>query len=365
MEWWHVYVAGWAVTLALSALTTGLCRRMAPRWGFVDKPLNEAHKRHQKVTPVLGGLGMLAAWLLALLGGLAVMPLAAGAFGGSIAEVVAGVPARWRELGTIIAGATALTLVGLLDDRIAMRASRKFAAQVVVAAATAAMGIRITAGVPAAWLSWALTVFWIVGIINAVNFLDNMDGLAGGIAAIAAFFFLCTAAFRGQHFVAVLAAVTGGAACGFLAHNRPPAAIFMGDGGSHFLGYLLAVLGALTTYYLPHESPTPAPLLMPLLILGLPIFDAAAVVILRLRQGRPIYVGDNTHISHRFAWLGLSRPRAVLLACLLSLTAGCGALTLLWLPPAGVLVVFAQMAATFAIVSVIQFSAAEGRGHGC
>lgn len=363
MEWWHVYVAGWVAALALSGVSTGVCRWLAPRWGFVDKPLNEAHKRHRKVTPVLGGLGMLAGWLLVLAAGLAAVWLGQDAFGAAIADVSAGVPARLRELGTIVAGAVALTAVGMVDDRIAMRASTKFAAQLVVAVATAAMGVRITALAPLPWLSWVLTVLWIVGIVNATNFLDNMDGLAGGIAAIAAFFFLCTAAFRGQHFVAVLAAVTCGAACGFLLHNRPPAAIFMGDGGSHFLGYLLAVLGALTTFYLPDESLTPAPILMPLLILGLPIFDAAAVVLLRLKQGRPIYVGDNTHISHRFAWLGLSRPKAVLLACLLSLTAGCGALALLWLPVPGVLIVFIQAAATFAIVSVIQFCSPEAKGR--
>jgi UDP-GlcNAc:undecaprenyl-phosphate GlcNAc-1-phosphate transferase len=155
--------------------------------------------------------------------------------------------------------------------------------------------------------------------------------------------------------------VTCGSACGFLLHNRPPASIFMGDGGSHFLGYLLAVLGALTTFYLPEESLTPAPILTPLLILGLPIFDAVAVVLLRLKQGRPIYVGDNAHISHRFAWLGLSRPKAVLLACLLALTSGCGAMALLWLPPVGVLIVLVQAAATFAIVSVIQFCSPEAK----
>jgi UDP-GlcNAc:undecaprenyl-phosphate GlcNAc-1-phosphate transferase len=363
MEWWHIYLVAWAGTTVLGGLFTWGCRAVAPRWGFVDTPLNEAHKRHRKVTPVLGGLGMLLGWLAALGGGLVAVSVVGDALGVGIRGDLVGVPARLHQLGTIAAGAVALTAVGMIDDRVALRASRKFAAQILVAVATAAMGVRITAFAPAPWLAWVLTVLWIVGIINATNFLDNMDGLAGGIAAIAAFFFLCTAAFRGQHFVAVLAAVTCGSACGFLLHNRPPASIFMGDGGSHFLGYLLAVLGALTTFYLPGESLTPAPVLMPLLILGLPIFDAAAVVFLRLRQGRPIYIGDNTHISHRFAWLGLSRPKAVLLACLLALTTGCGAMALLWLPPAGVLIVLIQAAATFAIVSVIQFCSPEARGH--
>ena len=121
--------------------------------------------------------------------------------------------------------------------------------------------------------------------------------------------------------MAAFAAVTCGAACGFLLYNKPPARIFMGDAG-HFLGYMLAVLGALTTFYRPADSPTLAPVLTPLLILGLPIFDAAAVVLMRLYRGQPVYIGDNTHMSHRFNNLGLSRPDAVRLVCLLSFIVG-------------------------------------------
>ncbi|MDX9981674.1 MAG: hypothetical protein RBU25_16765, partial [Lentisphaeria bacterium] len=103
------------------------------------------------------------------------------------------------------------------------------------------------------------------------------------------------------------------------------------------------------------DSRTLAPLLTPVLILGLPIFDTCAVVLIRLRLGLPIYKGDNRHISHRFQHLGLSRPLATLLVCLLSFTVGCGAVALLWLPPAGVAVVLLQSALVFAIVSIIQF----------
>lgn len=361
MKWWHVYVAGWVAALVSTALTTAVCRRLAPRWGFLDTPREEAHKQHARATPVMGGIGMLAGWVVVVILGLAVFVLGRDVLGETIARHEAGMTSRLTALLVLLVGAAVLTIMGAIDDRRSLRASIKFAVQIAVALATAAMGIRITAFVPIPGASWILTVLWITGIINAVNFLDNMDGLAGGIAAIAAFFFLCTAGVRGQHFVAVLAAVTCGSACGFLLHNRPPAAIFMGDAGSHFLGYILAVLGALTTFYRPGDSPTLAPILMPLLILGIPIFDAAAVVVLRLRQGRPIYVGDNTHISHRFAWLGLSRPKAVLLACLLSFSVGCGALALLWLPPIGAVLVLLQAGAILTIVSIIQFCAPEGK----
>ncbi|MBN2450446.1 MAG: undecaprenyl/decaprenyl-phosphate alpha-N-acetylglucosaminyl 1-phosphate transferase, partial [Lentisphaeria bacterium] len=354
MKWWHVYATAALATAVLSGVLTAICRRLAPRLGLLDVPLHEAHKRHGRATPVMGGAAMAAAWLLAVAGGLLFFGSVRPVLHPSIAVHAAGVFSRLPELGVIALGAVALTAMGMVDDRRSLRAGAKFTVQLLVAALTASAGVRITAFVAFPGASWVLTVLWIAGIVNAMNFLDNMDGLAAGVAAIAAYFFLFTAAMRGQHFVAVLAAVTCGSACGFLWHNRPPAAIFMGDAGSHLLGYLLAVLGALTTFYDPAETPTPAAILMPLLILGLPIFDAIAVVILRLREGRPVYVGDHTHISHRFAWLGLSRPKAVLLACLLAFAIGCGAMLLLWLPPAGAVVVVLQCGTILAIVSVMQ-----------
>ena len=166
---------------------------------------------------------------------------------------------------------------------------------------------------------------------------------------------LFVAAYRCQYFVATLAALTGGVATGFLVWNAPPARLFMGDGGSHFLGYLLAILGVMTTFYQPGESPTPTPILIPLLALGVPLGDAVAVVIIRLRLGVPIYKGDNRHISHRFVSLGLSRPHAVLVVLLLCFVVGTASLTLLWLPPAGSLLIISLVAAVFAVISIIQF----------
>jgi UDP-GlcNAc:undecaprenyl-phosphate GlcNAc-1-phosphate transferase len=333
---------------------TRVARDIAPRLGFVDKPMNEAHKSHVSVTPVFGGAAMLSAWLLSIAGGVLVAFLLRHSLPSAVAEHVANAQAVSGRLLVLVGCATAMSLLGLLDDRLALRAWQKLLGQIVVAGVAAAWGVRVTALFSMPVVTWGLTVFWILLIVNALNFLDNMDGLAGGISALAAFLFLFTAASRGQHFVAVLAAVTCGTACGFLVYNKPKASIFMGDAGSHFLGFNLAVIGALTTFY-TQESRTLAPLATPILILGVPIFDALAVVVIRLRAGEPIYVGDNRHISHRFQNLGLSRPLAVLLVCLLSFTVGCGAVALIWLPPAGVAVVLLQSLLVFAIISIIQF----------
>ncbi len=357
MNWTTLCLLAWLATFLLAALCTWACRYLALRWGFVDEPKHEAHKNHARRTPVMGGLGMLTAWLGVIGAGLFASRLNHPLLTARISEYIPGISTVLRQLLTVIAGAIALTAWGMWDDRKAMHALPKFGGQFVVAAVTAWLGMRTSCFWAVPGMNWLVTTLWIMTVINALNFFDNMDGLAGGTAAIAAFFLLVIALCRGQYFVSMLSAVTCGAACGFLWHNAPPAKIFMGDGGSHFLGYVISVTCVLTTFYVPSEAPTPTPVLIPFLILLVPLFDAVTVVILRLREGKPFYVGDNRHISHRFTQIGLSRPYAVLLVCLLCFICGGAAVLLLWLPPVGAGLVFAQLAAALAIISIIQFKA--------
>ncbi|MCR5381727.1 MAG: undecaprenyl/decaprenyl-phosphate alpha-N-acetylglucosaminyl 1-phosphate transferase, partial [Lentisphaeria bacterium] len=279
MSWNILYIAAWLAAAILATVTTAICRKLAPRWGFVDKPKQEAHKSHKAATPVLGGLGMVSAWLLVIVGGLAVAKLAPSIAGGRIEPFLDGINAVLPKMLAIMLGATAFSILGMCDDKNAFSAKFKFLWQFVIAGGVAASGIRVFLFVENPIFGWCVTVMWIVTIVNVLNFLDNMDGLAGGIAAIAAFFFFFIAAVRGQHFVSMLSAVTGGVAVGFLMHNRPPAKIFMGDGGSHFLGFCLAVTGLLTTFYLPTESPPPPPPPLPLLLPRPPPFPAAPPVL--------------------------------------------------------------------------------------
>lgn len=355
MQWWQIYVGAWAATAALAAGLTYACRRLAPHVGFLDRPLREKHKGHTKAIPVLGGVAMYVAWVAVIAGGLLVSGTCRGVLSRQLTIFLPGVQTVLPQLLWIVCGATALVLVGLIDDRRPLHAFTKFAAQFAVAGAVACYGVRVTLFWSNPLATWAITTFWILLLINAINFFDNMDGLAAGTAAIAAFMFAFTAAVRGQYFVAVLAWVTCGTASGFLLHNRPPATIFMGDAGSQFLGYALAVIGALTTFYTPTESLTLAPILVPLLVLGLPIFDAGAVVLMRLYRGQPIYIGDHTHISHRFTNLGLSRAQAVLVVYLIVFSLGAGGVALLWLPLAGTILILLQSAALLALVSLIQY----------
>jgi UDP-GlcNAc:undecaprenyl-phosphate GlcNAc-1-phosphate transferase len=152
-----------------------------------------------------------------------------------------------------------------------------------------------------------LTVLWIVGIMNMVNFLDGLDGLAAGVCAIAGFTFAVIALSLSRPNPAVYSAIVFGAALGFLRHNFYPARIFMGDSGAMLLGFLLAgisVQGLLKT------AATVA-LFFPLLVLAVPILDTSFVLAKRLKYGKPIYLGDRTHLHHRFLNIGFSQRRAV------------------------------------------------------
>lgn len=352
-NWWIVYTGVLGVSLLFTAVFTVVWRGLALKIGLTDNPSSENHKQHEKITPVAGGVGMISAWFLTLGAGFFGAAVFKSHLSGEMLDQTANLMEIMPRLGVIAGGALLLGVVGLADDRKAMSAKVKFAAQFAVAAFVALYGVRIELFISHPAITWGVTVFWILFIINAVNFFDNMDGLAGGVAAIASFTFLLVAGFRGQYYVAALSASVCGVCVGFLVFNWPPASIFMGDCGSHFLGFMLAVLGAMTTFYVTGETPTYAPLVIPLLVLALPIFDTFAVVLIRLRIRQPVYVGDHRHISHRFMRLGLSRRCSVILIHLLGVTVSAGALTLLWLPPLGALAIFCQVFFLFTLISIL------------
>ena len=361
--WLICYILAWTVSALIASALTRLAIHIAPRLGFVDIPLHEAHKSHKKSTPVMGGIAMLIAWVTTIAGGLIFSNFIPERIGHEITPYLPGIKSVLPSLGVICTGAIIVTVFGMIDDHSPMKALPKFAMQFAVAILTVLCGVRISFLHFMPGANHIFTILWIVTVMNAMNFFDNMDGLASGAAMLASLLFLFVAIFRGQYFVAVLAAVLGGSAMGFLFHNAPPARIFMGDSGSHFLGYLLAITGIMTTYYVQGESPTPMPLLIPLLAIAVPLIDAITVVCIRLRLHVPIYKGDNRHISHRFVNLGLTRPQAVLMVLLLSFIIGTLGLTLLWMPPAGSLLILAAIAALFAIILTIQFYAKSNNGN--
>ncbi|MCL4830989.1 MAG: undecaprenyl/decaprenyl-phosphate alpha-N-acetylglucosaminyl 1-phosphate transferase [Caldilineaceae bacterium] len=295
------------ILMAASALIfaiggTPVARWAALRLGIIDQPA--ARKIHMAPVPLLGGAAIYAAFILALF------------FFGDLFYV--------NEVVAIFIGASLCSLVGVLDDKKGLGSYTKLAVQALAA------GVLIFGGVQVRlfgnWLDIAITLFWVVGITNAFNLLDNMDGLSGGIAMIAAVFFTLFAALSDQYLVGILAAALAGACAGFLVYNWNPAHIFMGDTGSLFLGFLLAAVGIKLRF--PSNS-VAVTWLIPVLVLGLPIFDTTLVFISRLRRGlNPLTAAGKDHLSHRLARLTGSRREAVLICYLISGAIGLAAVFL-------------------------------------
>lgn len=286
----------------ISFIATPLIRKLAQSINFVDKPA--ARKVHVSPVPMLGGVAI---------------------YIGFISSMAMGSARHYQELLGVLAGATIMTAIGLWDDRYALPPFAKILAQVSAAALLIWSGVQVSV-FQIEWLNIGLTILWVVGIINAINFLDNMDGLAAGITIVASGFFFTIAVVEGLGLVATLAAATLGACIGFLYYNFSPATLFMGDAGSMLLGFVLAVLGIKLNFV---GRPLTVTWMIPIVILGLPIFDTTLVVISRLRSGRPIYQGGKDHTSHRLvSVLGMEPARAVMTLYMVAATLGLIALML-------------------------------------
>jgi len=260
---------------ALAVGVTPLVRKLAVRIGIVDQP--SARKIHSKAIPLLGGAALYLAFIITL--------------------VILGDRAYVRQTIGILLGATICSFMGLWDDHRGLSAFIKLIGQLIAAAILVVSGVQVQV-LPFFALNVAVTLLWVVGITNAFNLLDNMDGLSGGVGAVASAFFLLLAAMSGQYLVGALAAALLGACLGFLVYNVNPASIFMGD----------------VTW------------MIPVIVLGLPIFDTTLVVISRLRRGvNPLTTPGKDHVSHRLVSMGFTQREAVLIlylvCCILGVVA--------------------------------------------
>ena len=232
-----------------------------------------------------------------------------------------------QQIVGILAGATLLAVVGFLDDGGLLHHQVKlFIGMPVAALFLLASGIRaqffseFVPGIAGVVLDGCFTVFWVVGITASFSILDHMDGLCAGIAAVAAALFHSFRQPERPDLVRTLGAAALGAALGFLRWNFNPAKIFMGDGGAMFLGFLMAALGLKIR---PEGSHFPATWLVPVLILGVPIFDTTLVSISRARRGLlPFTSPGKDHTAHRLSNLGLGHRGAVLVLYCLALAFG-------------------------------------------
>ncbi len=326
MKFAVIYFAAFFSAFFTALLALPLWRKWCLRTGLVDDP---GHRKiHDEAMPLAGGLTVMTALALpTLLAMLALWLQHASKIppldDSTTPLLTYGIHKRSIELIAIFLGAIGMLLVGLWDDKHESRPGGKFLWQLAIATMVAASGARITLFVPNIAFSFAVTILWILTVINAFNFMDNMNGLCGGLGAIGAFYFGLAAATAAvpQYLVALIAFLTCGALVGFLPYNFPRAKSFLGDSGSHLVGYLLAVLAILPHFYTRGNAHAVA-VLTPLVVLAVPLGDLVWVVILRTRMGKPFYIGDNNHLSHRLVRSGLNRTRAVLVCWFLAIAIG-------------------------------------------
>ena len=288
-----IYLLIFATAAILAIGGTPMARWLALRAGVIDQP--GSRKAHVRATPLLGGVAIYVASALAL--------------------AVFGDRSYVGQTIGIFVGATLVSCLGIWDDRAGLRPFVKLLGQIVAALLLAVADVQVGV-LHNEFLNVAATILWVVTITNAFNLLDNMDGLSGGIAAISCAFLFLLAASAGQFLVASLAIALLGACLGFLRYNFNPANIFMGDTGSLFLGFTIAAL-AIKLRFDNYDVVT---WMVPVLLLGVPLFDTALVVISRLRRGRnPLTTPGKDHVSHRLVSAGFTTREAVMIHYL----AGC------------------------------------------
>ena len=224
----------------------------------------------------------------------------------------------------LLSAAAFMFVVGVIDDIKDLRARVKLLAQLAAAITVCAVGIRIKSVAVADWLtldfgwfSWPLTLLWIVGITNAINLSDGLDGLAAGISAIVCGVIAIFAIHSGQVVMAVLMLALLGSLTGFLFFNFSPAKIFMGDCGSMFLGFTIASSSVMCST----KSSALVGLALPVLVLGIPIFDTLFSMLRRFLERRSMFAPDRSHFHHRLLDLGLKQRHAVIVIYVVTLLA--------------------------------------------
>lgn len=300
----RAFVVAFFLAAASSAALTPLIRLLAIRLGAVSRP--GGRNVNDRPVPRLGGIAIALAFVVPLV---TVLP--------ADSVVAAGLRSDWRRLVGLLAGATLLAAVGVLDDTRRVRPIHKLVVQTAAASIAYASGFRIDAvqlpllnALSMGAFAWPVTVLWIVGIVNAVNLIDGLDGLAAGVVFFAGLTNFVVAQVNHDIFVGAVMATTLGAVLGFLFFNFNPARIFMGDSGSYFLGF---VLGTTSVVGASQQATTVVSMLVPVLALGLPIFDTLFTIARRYLERRPIFSPDRGHIHHRLLDMGLTQRRAVLL----------------------------------------------------
>ena len=310
---WYVLLT--LVTAAvISCLFTPLVKMLSVKYGAVDVP-KDGRRMHDHPIPRMGGLAI---------------------FFGFMTSMLLFVPLDDAKKG-MLAGAVIIVILGVLDDKYSLPAAPKFLVQIIAALIAVMAGNRIEVlsnpnifspdqWWELGWLSFPVTVIWIVAITNAVNLIDGLDGLACGVSTISSATMLIIALMGrvSELDVAIMMAALAGACIGFLPYNFNPAKIFMGDTGATFLGFVMATVSVNGMF----KQYTIISFVVPFLMLGLPIFDVCFAVVRRLSHGQSPMKPDRGHVHHRLIDMGFSQKQAVGVLYVISAILGLSAVVL-------------------------------------
>lgn len=308
MSYMYEYLITFVLAFIIAFSATPIVRKLAFKVGAVDVPKDD-RRMHNKPIALMGGAAIIIGFVVALAFDLV-----------STSNLLK----PGRELLGLLTGIAVIALLGILDDTKALGSKTKLLFQLAAAITVVLIsGTRIAVvtnpfvplglTVLSPYISYPLTIIWIVGITNAVNLIDGLDGLAAGVASISSLslFFVSMLIAGPDPAIAVYTAVTtaalAGSTLGFLPFNFNPAKIFMGETGSAFLGFTLAVISIQGTL----KSYAAISIAIPLLVLGLPLFDTLFAIIRRIGTGKPIMQADRGHLHHRLIDMGLSQRQSV------------------------------------------------------
>ncbi len=315
------YIFTYLGSFLLAVCITPILIKIAFRFSVTDSP--DVRKIHSRPIPRLGGVAIFVPSV--------VLTIFALLFSNILSAD--NLQAAQTKVVVLLGSASFMFFIGLIDDIKSLRAGLKLICQLIAAVVICICGIRINSITLSDWLvlnfgifSWPLTIIWIVGITNAVNFIDGLDGLAAGIAAIACGVMVILSIYFRQSAMAVMMLAVLGALIGFLFYNINPAKIFMGDCGSLFLGFTLASASVLFNA----KSHTLVALTLPILVLGIPIFDTLFSMLRRFLNRRSIFSPDRGHFHHRLLALGFKQRHVIIIAYVMTLlTSGLGMFMLL------------------------------------
>jgi len=291
----QLYFFVFALAFFLTLLLTPPIIRLAFKIGAVDVP--DKRKVHDKIMPRLGGLAIFLSFCAA------------------VVFLLFYYEYNLQVVGLLVGGAFIL-LVGIVDDIYSLPPLVKLLGQIIAALVVVAFGIRVhflsnpfDGYFQLGLMSIPVTILWIVGVTNSINLIDGLDGLASGVSFIALITLTVIAVQIHQStLIPLLSLSLAGAILGFLRYNFHPAKIFLGDSGSMLLGFTIAVLSTMGLL----KSVTVYTFLIPIIILGVPIFDTSFAIVRRYSNNKPIFKPDKAHLHHRLLKRGLSHRQAVL-----------------------------------------------------